>query len=86
MNALRAADREALADCFSPTEREKYMSDFERMPPETMADMANSVTAFAAFESESGPYREAAVTRSNGQAGIAQFVKSERGWLISQLP
>ena len=50
-----------------------------------LADMANSLTGFELMGPEMHDYQEAAVSRSNGRAGIVSFVRTSRGWVISQM-
>jgi hypothetical protein len=50
-----------------------------------LADIGNSFTGIQLLKDGTETYQEAAVTRSNGVAGIALFVRTKRGWLLSQL-
>jgi hypothetical protein len=83
--ALRAGDKIAAADCFIGSAKETYVSLIQRLTPAQMAEMADSFTGFQVMENAAvGKYREAAVVRGNA-AGIATFIKTNRGWLITQL-
>lgn len=85
VEALRLGDKPKIAECFSPGGRPKYMSSLQQLTSAQLAEMGNSFTGFQLMKDGSETYQEAAVTRATGMAGIALFVKTKRGWLLSQL-
>jgi hypothetical protein len=85
VEALRSGDKSSIAECFSPDGRTTYVSAFEQMTSVQLADIGNSFTGIQLLKDGTETYQEAAVTRSNGVAGIALFVRTKRGWLLSQL-
>jgi hypothetical protein len=85
LSALRSGDKATLAECFGPSDRANYMSSFEQMQPAQLADVARSFTDFELLSSSAEDFQEAVVVRADGVAGIALFVKTSRGWLLSQL-
>ena len=84
--ALRSRDIPVLADCFSPGSRDKWISVFQGMEHTELVEMANSLTGFELLGAEAGGnFQEVVVTRANGRAGIVLFVRTSRGWAISQM-
>lgn len=85
VTALRSGNKTVLAECFSSDSRDSWIGAFQGMSAAQLADMANSLTGFELMGPEMHDYREAAVSRSNGRVGIVSFVKTSRGWVISQM-
>jgi len=86
VTALRSGDKTVLADCFSPDSRDTWIGVFQGMAAAQLADMASSLTGFELMGSGAeDDYQEAAVSRSNGRVGIVSFVRTSRGWVISQM-
>lgn len=85
VQALRTGDKETIADCFSAADRQKYMRAFGNGTHEQLAEMAKSITHFELAQSIGEDYQEAVVVRADRMAGMVLFVKTKRGWQISQL-
>ena len=83
--ALRSADKEALAACFEPGARAKYLQTFQQLKPADLVALANSFTTFTLTAASSDEYQEALVKTSDGTGSLVLFVKSNAGWRISQL-
>lgn len=85
LGALRSGDKETLAACFNPTDRSKYMTALSQLSRAQLADIASSFSSFELTNLSMKGYEEAAVTKSDGTAGLVLFVESPRGWRISQM-
>lgn len=85
IGALQAGDRSRIAECLSPDSRWTYMNGFEHMTPEQLAEVGGSFTDLQPMKDGGETYQEAVVAKSNGTGGIAVFVRTKRGWLLSQL-
>lgn len=84
--ALRSRDIPVLADCFSPDSRDEWIRVLQGMEQAELVEMANSLTGFERLGAEAGGnFQEVVVTRANGLAGIVLFVRTSRGWAISQM-
>ncbi len=85
MSALRSGDKDTLAICFSPDARPKYMQPLRAMTPAQLAAMANDFLTFDLTSLSMEDFQEGVVRTADGTAGTVLFVRSSRGWRISQL-
>jgi hypothetical protein len=85
MSALRSGDKETLASCFDPADRPKYMQPLRSMTQPQLADLAKSFLSFDLTNLSMHDYQEGVVKTADGTIGLVLFVRSDRGWRISQL-
>lgn len=85
LKAARAGDKPTMAECFAPFDRAQHMPMIEAMTTAQLAALAGSFTGFHATEPLCERVQEAWINRGE-QAGMALFVKTGRGWRLSQPP
>jgi hypothetical protein len=85
LQASRSGDKATIAECFAAKNRAEYMSFIEQLTPAQLAQTAESFTDLQHVEPLGSDMQEGWVKKGN-MIGIAHFVKTGRGWLLSQLP
>jgi hypothetical protein len=85
IGALHSGNKETLAVCFNPEDRPKYLQALGQLAVAELVELANSFTSFHLTNVSMDEYQQAAVKKSDGTMGLVLFVKSDRGWRISQL-
>jgi hypothetical protein len=85
IQALTSGDKATIGECFAAGDRTEYMSVIDQMTPEQLARIGSSFSGFQVMEPLSEDLQEALVTKGE-LAGIAVFVNTGRGWLVSQMP
>jgi hypothetical protein len=85
LQASRSGDKATIAECFAGNVRAEYMSVIDQLTSAQLAQTAESFTQLQHVEPLGEDLQEGWVNKGN-MVGIAHFVKTGRGWLLSQLP
>jgi hypothetical protein len=85
MSALRSGDKDTLAICFSPSARPMYLQPLRAMTQAQLASLANDFVSFDLTSLSMEDFQEGVVRTAEGTVGSVLFVRSSRGWRISQL-
>lgn len=83
-NSLKAGDKETVVQCLSGRARENLSAFFKSSDVDKLREMGNSFTGFSLLE-PMGEFQEAAVSRSNGKAGIVMFLEKSGNWKINDM-
>src|SRR5882762_3111092 len=82
--ALRNADRELALSCLTSNARNKFKPMLQKGPEQNLVAMANSIKSIE-MTMGFGPFREAAVVRHDGKAGLIYFQDVGGEWKISEM-
>ena len=84
IESLKKGNKEVIVQCLTGQARQNLSSFFINSDETKLREMGNSFTGFELSE-RMGLYREAAVSRSDGRAGLIYFLENAGNWKISSM-